>query len=572
MKKLIAYDIEVFLHDALVVFKDLNKNPIIFFHNDFEGILDLIKDYTLIGYNNYSYDDYILTKMIAGWSPEQIKMLNDKIIKGQEFEKHLDSHIDSIDCFQQIDISLPSLKKIEGNMGKKIFESNISFDIDRRLTADEFMEVLKYCSYDVDTTIDIYKHREHSYFESKNKLLEMYGNEKAKRWNTTTISANILLNKPLPKWSSVRVDEELLELVPPDVRDMWMQANSIGTNIKKKYINMERFNNEIQFGFGGLHGTHKSKKRFEDIKLLDVSSMYPSIIINMNALGTSTKKYEDMMKKRLEIKHKDKTLSDALKLVLNSVYGNLKNEYSLLNNPKAAISVCIYGQIALYELCSRLSAIGEIININTDGVAFITDDKRYKEIWKDWEKEFNLTLEEENYGLFIQKDVNNYIAVKDVKLKGEYGKIILKDNMKVKGADVGRYFSDKLFSNNNARIIDIAIVDYLVNKTDVLDTLLYHIDEPKLFQYILKAGGTYLGTFDEDGKKYNNVNRVFASKKKDYVLLQKKRHDGGLVRFADVPEKMFLWNDDLDKLKDFSEIVDLNHYYQIINKKLERWR
>ncbi|MDT9121652.1 hypothetical protein RSW84_29815, partial [Escherichia coli] len=78
------------------------------------------------------------------------------------------------------------------------------------------------------------------------------------------------------------------------------------------------------------------------------------IILNLQALGPATNKYHEILNKRIEVKHKDKKLSDALKLVLNSVYGNLKNQYSLLNNPNAALSVCVYGQIALYELCKRL--------------------------------------------------------------------------------------------------------------------------------------------------------------------------------------------------------------------------
>ena len=46
---------------------------------------------------------------------------------------------------------------------------------------------------------------------------------------------------------------------------------------------------------------------------------------------------------------------------------------------------------------------------------------------------------------------------------------------------------------------------------------------------------------------------------------------GGLVRFADSPINQFLWNEDCNELNDFSKIVDLNHYYQLVIKKLERW-
>ena len=285
--------------------------------------------------------------------------------------------------------------------------------------------------------------------------------------------------------------------------------------------------------------------------------MYPNIIILLNALGPATSKYVDILNRRIEIKHKDKLESDALKLILNSVYGNLNNQYSVLNNPRAAYSVCIYGQIALYELCKRLSNTCRIININTDGVAFTTNSTEYLAVKEQWEKDFKLNLEEDNFDLFIQKDVNNYIGV-----KGNY--------IKCKGGDVNKFSGNKYFSNNNARIIDIAVVNKLVYNKDVLETLIENRDKPELYQYILQAGRTYLGTFDQDNKKYQNINRVFACRNEG-IQLCKKRLDGGLVKFADAPEKMFLWNDDCGKLENFEKIVDINHYYQIIDKKLKMW-
>lgn len=568
-KQLIFYDIEVFKYDALVIFKNIDKNIIKWYHNDFTGIGEFIKDKILIGYNNYWYDDKILTAMINQWNNHQLKALNDKIIQGKEF-KNIHPDIESLDCFQQIAVSQPGLKKVEGNMGRMILESAISFDIDRPLTEEEFNETFKYCSYDVDMTIEIYKLREHNYFKPKEILLERLGKPYAKKWNTTTISANLLIDKPLVKWSAIRVEEDLLDLVPIEVKNMWLEANSIGSEIETKAVTIREFDNDIQFGFGGLHGTHSWIKRAENVILLDVDSMYPSIIINNNVLGSkATSIYRNIRDERVSVKGLNKNMSDALKLILNSVYGNLNNQYSSLNNPRAAMSVCIYGQIALYELCRRLSPYTTILNINTDGVMFTTNNEKYIKIWHDWERDFNLKITKENFDLLIQKDVNNYIAVRDMKTK-ENGKIKTVNNVLVKGTDTGRYLRDNLFGNNDTRIADIALVDKLINGKDVVETLMENLDTPYLYQYILQAGPTYIGTFDEAGKQYNKINRVFASKTGN-LSLQKKREDGGLVKFANAPEKMFLWNKDTLDLKNFVDIVDLNHYYQLINTKLERW-
>ena len=137
-----------------------------------------------------------------------------------------------------------------------------------------------------------------------------------------------------------------------------------------KTITINEFGNEIQFGFGGLHGAHRTIRKQKNVKLLDVASMYPNIILILNVLGEASQKYKSILDRRIAIKHVDKILSDALKLILNSVYGNLNNQYSILDNPNGALSVCAYGQIALYELCKRIAPFTTILNINTDGVCF----------------------------------------------------------------------------------------------------------------------------------------------------------------------------------------------------------
>lgn len=563
MGELLFYDIEIFRYNALVIFKDIDKKIVAQFHNDFGEVYDLVDGKTLVGYNNHWYDDHILTAMIKGWSNHQLKDLNDRIIGGEKmYSPHKVIH--SLDCFQQIDVAMPSLKKIEGNFGKSVIESAVDFNIDRPLTSEELEETIKYCSYDVDTTIDIYKLRVKSYFEPKEQLIEMLPvdkREKARKWNTTTISANILTDTPLRKWSDVRLEKDydpknaeryaMYDLAPEEAVNLWMTKDKGKVTHRAHGCNYE-------FGFGGLHGVPASgRRRFENVIMLDVASLYPNIIMKLGALGDSTEIYRGIVEKRLAVKHTDQQLQLALKLVINSCYGLLKNKYSTLNNPKASKSVCIFGQIALYDLCERLAPSCQLVNINTDGVGFTTTSEDYKTVWEQWEEDYGFVLEEDRFDLFIQKDVNNYIAVDG-------------DKIKCKGGDVGRYYNDAYFRNNNLRIVDIAVVDKLVHGKDVLTTIQENLDNPRLFQMILQAGGTYKGTFDADGNQYNKVNRVFPLKKGG-VTLYKKRMDDGLVHFPDAPEHMLIWNQDCDDLVDFGKKVDINFYYELINKTLERW-
>lgn len=273
MENYVFFDIEVFSNDAMVIFQDHHGELLGIWHNNFEGLRDFVKDKILVGFNNYHYDDYILTKMIKGWSPEQIKDLNDKIIRGDDHEREIDPFIKTLDCYQQIDVSRPSLKKIEGNMGVKIHESSVPFDLDRPLNDQEIEETIEYCRYDITITAKIFKLRYEKYFKPKEDLLKMYENrpKQAYRWNTTTISANVLLKKPLQKWSAIRVPEEMLELVPPEVKEMWLQENAIRPTRKIKNLTIDELGNKIIFGFGGLHGVRDGKKKFKNVKLWDVT-------------------------------------------------------------------------------------------------------------------------------------------------------------------------------------------------------------------------------------------------------------------------------------------------------------
>lgn len=596
MENLLFYDIEVFKYDSLVVFKNINNEEVAHFWNEhhedsdhimdepngFQGVYNVIKNKVLAGYNNYYYDDVILSKMLLGLPQRDIKQASDELIAGTGLMTKPLSFIKSIDMIQQIDIARPSLKQIEGNMGKSIVESKIDFTIDRPLTDEEKEEVLKYCSYDVENTIEIYKLRKSSYFDTKNELLKMLdGKSDMSRYNTTTIVAKILMPDGCIPWTGLRISDRREDIIPPQVWNMWDSWREEDLYIKDKTkltgVDIQLLDCDFTFGFGGLHGVNHFRKEFKNVKLLDVGSMYPSIINLLNGLSNSTQLYDDIRKERLRIKHTDPVRAGALKLILNSTYGLMKNKYSTLYNPYASTTICVFGQIALFDLCKRLYDAGyQLINANTDGIAFNTGirsvRKPYTIIWKEWESDYGLTLELDEFDRWIQKDVNNYVATQG-------------DHIKVKGGEVNKYHKDKLFANNNIRICQIALVNKLLFDISPLQTINEYLTEenfkPSYFMYILKAGHTFKGVYDADefGKpktKYQNVNRVFAWRgnySDECVKLYKLRRDDGLVNFPDTPEHMKLWNGDVNDIdfKDFKKKIDKNFYIKIIEKKLEGW-
>lgn len=577
------YDVEVFKHQSCVVFKNEDGETVRIFtnnwhglgeyidkgvltHEGYNGLAEYLEGKTLIGYNNYHYDDYILYAMSMGLKQRHIKEWNDAIIqKKSKINMKKIEICETLDCFQQIDVSMPSLKKIEGNMGSSIHESPIDFDIERKLTTSENLEVVQYCEYDVLKTIDIYNMRD-NYFSSKKEIIKMLPEEmreKAIKWNTTSIVGQLL--RPSRKAPSRRlVDDEMLSLVPVEVQDMWRELDTtIDFNFKKKKVIVQEFGNVIEFGWGGLHGVPKGYLERENIRLADVASMYPNILINLNGLGDKTDYYKSILEHRLELKHQGKKEEQApYKLILNSTYGLLNNQYSQLNHPHLAYSICIYGQISLYVLAKRLSGIGaEIININTDGVAYCYEGDEDELVKREWEEEFSLDLETEYFKKWWQSDVNNYLALTQ------------KDYIVCKGGDVNKYHQNNYFKNNDIRIVQIALVEKIVHGKDVANTIVENLDNPLLYQYILRTSSKFKGLVYADNKDellHNSTNRVFASK--GGVEILRMRVDGGYNKFPDAPPSMYLWNDEISKLENFKDIVDLQWYYDLTMEKLKRWR
>lgn len=83
-----------------------------------------------------------------------------------------------------------------------------------------------------------------------------------------------------------------------------------------------------------------------------------------------------------------------------------------------------------------------------------------------------------------------------------------------------------------------------------------------------------MGVQNKEGEWQNKVNRVFAcvdSPNVPHTKLYKIRRDGGQVNFPDVPELMYIWNDDLRELKNFRSIIDIEYYYHLVLEKLKGW-
>ena len=161
LDRLWGYDFEVTAYDWLLVLRSYRTRERVVFHNaipnDVQNFID-VYDPIMMGYNNNGYDKYILKAILSGYTPEELKEVNDHIIgggNGWELDLgyiEVPTQVDLINCI----IPRKSLKELEGNLRMNITESTVDFDIDHKWTQQEYDEMLYYCDHDVDALFPIF--------------------------------------------------------------------------------------------------------------------------------------------------------------------------------------------------------------------------------------------------------------------------------------------------------------------------------------------------------------------------------------------------------------------------------
>ena len=150
----------------------------------------------------------------------------------------------------------------------------------------------------------------------------------------------------------------------------------------------------------------------------------------------------------------------------------------------------------------------------------------------------------------IQKDVNNYIFVKEdgsVKSKGAYVKklSLLDNDLPI----VNKALIAKMIN-------DIEIEDTINNATNLID-----------FQKCVKISGKYDYAVRGDERVNLKVLRVFASKRYSDLPVMKLKSGGNPEKIANTPDRMFIDNDNiLDK--SVPEYLDRKWYIDLAKKRL----
>lgn len=553
-------------------------------------INELIIKRCLIGFNIKGYDLRILNGIIHSCDPYRLYQLSKAIIEtrdeGDPFNNYTFwNKFNFSDLFD--DWRFGSLKEFESNIGMSIKESEISFDREN-LTEDEKEEIIAYCKHDVKATVKLLEYRR-EYIDAKKMLSKMFDIPLSKALKSTNAKLCAIILNATPKIRPVetrfiipeRVESYVRKNLPESVISLFEYLND-----DSKEVTL--FDNKIVFGIGGIHSTYSENivtKTDETSTLMniDVTSYYPNLMMNFGYMSRNVADpdmYRHIYDLRVSLKKqageeakingksdKWKELNakqNALKLILNTTYGAIKNKYNALYDEYQASSLCYLGQMLLASLANKIhSEIGAIIiQTNTDGILIkVNNDKidAVKELVKEWETLTGFTMEYDYIKMFFQRDVNNYIEVTDNPKKP----------YKLKGKWTNQ--AEETIANLNAPITHEALLYYYTENIPIEKTVNECNDIFK-FCFTAKTGFTYNKTYwyvNNEPRLCNKVNRVVATTDTTYGTLKKyKICEDGKPRFdkiADVPERCILLNGDLEMI----DSLDKEWYIQFAKNKVK---
>lgn len=443
------------------------------------GRIRLLFDaYCAVSFNGNYYDVPMITAALSGYTAEQLKWLNDRIIveKVKPWELGLpewkpSDHIDVM----EVAPGAGSQKQYAGRIHCKTMR-DLPYDPGHYVTEAEIVEVDTYCENDLavlealfDALAPQIRQREHV---GKKYGLDLRSKSDAqmaeavlkRRCEQATgrrifkpeIDWNLKFRYKVPAFISYATPQlqRALELVQQSI----FQLGANGTvDMPPQLDGLEIVigQSTYKMGIGGLHSQEKKlvavSSATHQIRMPDVASYYPNLMLNSGefppALGpeflNEFKEIKDgrllakALAKKLKkegfegtVEYEDATTEDGGgKIMINGTFGKTGSPYSVLFAPTMLIQTTVTGQLSLLMLIEWHELYGvPVISANTDGIVInCPRDKLHisEALIAEWEKRTGLEMETDDYLAIYARDVNNYFAIKnpdDVKRKGEYGK------------------------------------------------------------------------------------------------------------------------------------------------------
>lgn len=391
---IIFYDVEVFPNLFLVNWKHAGKNKsVVRMINPSPKEIEELLQYKLVGFNNRRYDNHMLYARLMGYSNEQLYEQSQRIIKQQSGAFFGEAYNISYTDIYDFSSKKQSLKKFEIELG--LHHKELGLPWDQPVPEELWNKVAEYCDNDVIATEAVFNARQQD-FVARQILADLSGltvNDTTRMHATKIIFGG----------------EKHPDLVYTDLSEMFP-----GYSFDAGHSNYR----DEDPGEGGY--VYSEPGCYCDVALLDIASMHPTSIIELNLFGSYTKKFEDILKARLLIKHKEfdkakkilngalapylenedqaSDLAQALKIVINSVYGYTTATFdNPFKDPRNIDNIVAKrGSLFMINLKHEVQERGfKVVHIKTDSIKIPNATPEIIKFVMDYGKKYGYSFEHE---------------------------------------------------------------------------------------------------------------------------------------------------------------------------------
>lgn len=391
---LIFFDVEVFPNLFLVCWKREGGQLVTMINPKPIEIEALVENH-LVGFNCRRYDNHILYAAYMGYSNEELFKLSQRIVDGDRSAFFPEAYNLSYTDVYDFASTKQSLKKWEIELGLPHKELGIQWD--RPVDGALWERVGLYCGNDVLATESVFQHLAPDW-EARKVLAQVSG-----------LSVNDTTNAHTTRIIFGTDRNPQAQFVYTDLSEMF--PGYVYSYGKSTYRGEET-------GEGGY--VYSEPGIYHNVALLDVASMHPTSIEQLNLFGPYTKRFSDLKNARLAIKHGDmgavskaldgafkpyleaggdaKTLSYSLKIAINSVYGLTAARFdNKFKDPRNVDNIVAKrGALFMVDLKHYIQEQGyRVIHIKTDSVKIADADDHIIKLVTEFGKKYGYDFEHE---------------------------------------------------------------------------------------------------------------------------------------------------------------------------------
>lgn len=582
------FDFEVFRYDTLLGygFIDLKTGKCAYKQTwDLNEMRELYNTYSAdtiwVGWNSNHYDDLIFEAIVKNQVSPFVKS---KELIGQKWKPFCRFPFFGYDLLNGF-LNPPSLKLTEALEGDSIDTTEVDFDLQRPLTAEERAQTERYNMSDLKRT-----YKNFCKFKGKFELRIAMINEfniplqQGLRMTGTQIAAAALGAKAVPGIENQKIKPVLYPTL--QVKNQQMIDWFLGEKFREKEnIRLNICNTTVNFAAGGAH-SECNKYHAKKAMYADISGYYNLVMMNFDLLPRTLdeagkERYKFMYHEQLRLKKIDPGKRKIYKTICLSVFGAMNNEHTDFYDPQKALLVTSSGEMFMLDLLEKLNGLGTAFNVNTDGIMFEpfdwNDEEKIRNIIQEWVERNGFAVKTGIITDYHGRDVNCYV------MREPDGELCFKGEA-VKNYDISdKAFAEGAFFNcKEPPIIAKGIVAAFMDGILPEQFVEQNKNDMRLYQYTSKKN-----TFDYLAYKMTTINtgsvaeyqiqspsRCFAKRDISSVgTIIKHRTKNGKHTFAKVqnlPDNVFIWNDEILSEDAVNKIVPQIDYKYYVNRIYER--